>query len=188
MALDATIGGATADSYVTLAEADTYFAAHYSLAKSTAWVALSDPQQESVLRRACQMVDSIRVLDDEIGYGPLPAALIEYDWHDLVLHRLYSYQRLSFPRNIDVDAMLVAFIQQAVKDSQCEQASYLLAFDETTLSASMSGIKQEMIKSGPVTTSTTYNNDSGSMGTMIAPLTYELMRPFIRRTSRVKRA
>ena len=137
MALDATIGGPDSNSYLTLAEANIYFANHYSLAKSTAWVALTPGQGESVLKRATQMIDSLRVLDDEYGYGPLPPALVVYDFHDLNLHRLAWNQRLSFPRNIDVDDDLVGYIQQAVKDAECEQASYLLAFDETAIVAAM---------------------------------------------------
>lgn len=190
MALDVTIGGADANSYVTLGEASTYFANHYSLAKSASWVALNSLQQESALRRACEIIDGLRVLDDEYGYGPLPPALIVYDFFDLNLHRLLWDQRLSFPRNIDVDDDLVAFILPNVQDAQCEQASYLLTFDEDAMIATLSGISEDTVRAGPVMVRRKYGttHGAGAIGSMIAPMALELMRPYIRRTSRVRRA
>lgn len=190
MALDATIAGETSDSYVTLVEASAYFANHYSLAKSSAWVVLTAGQQESALKRACSILESLRVLDDEFGYGPLPRALWVFDYNDLNIHRLTNIQRLSFPRNIDVDSSLVAFIQQNCKDAQCEQASTLLAFDESAMLAAMSGLVSELTKAGPVETRSVYRTARGGsvMGTMLAPMALELMRQFIRPTGRMRRA
>lgn len=185
MALDPTVGGEVSNSYVTLVEANLFFANHYSLAKSAAWVALTPLQGESVLTHACQLIDSLRVLDDEYGYGPLPKALIVFDFHDLNLHRLNNNQLLSFPRNIDVDSALAGYIPQPVKDAQCEQASYLLAFDESVLAASMTGLTEEWVQAGPVRTRQKFTMTGG---TMIAPMAYELMRQYLRRTSRIRRA
>lgn len=189
MALDATVGGATSNSYVTRAEAVTFFANHYSLAKSTAWVALTGLQQDAALMRACQILDSLRVLDDEFGYGPLPRALIVYTSNDLNIHRLGNNQLLSFPRNIDVDASLVPFIHPNVKDANCEQASHLLAFDESAMIAAMSGIAEETTRAGPITIHSRYSGRGfGGLGSMLSPISLELMRQFIRPTGRMRRA
>lgn len=188
MAIDATVGGIDSDSYVSVADADTYFLNHWSLAKSAAWTALSTGQKESVLKRACQILEGLRVLDDEYGDGPLPPALISIDIYDVNLHRLYSEQRLSFPRNIDTFSNdYSGYIPQTVKDAQCEQASYLLSVDETAMTATMTGLSEEWITAGSVSIRQKYNGMSGG-GTLIAPQSFDLMRQYLRRTSRIRRA
>lgn len=187
MAIDATIGGSASNSYVTRAEATTYFANHYSLSKSVAWAALTITQQDAALLRATQIVDGIRVLDTELGSGALPVALVAHDMYDLTIHRQMVGQILSFPRNIDLDINSAAFIPQAVKDSECEQAIFLIAFDDSALQTQMQGILSESVQAGPVSTSTHYGA-AGAAGSYVSPIVMELMHPFIRPTRRLKRA
>jgi len=52
MALDATVGGANAESYVTVAEADTY----HSARGNTTWTG-TDAAKEAALRRATSYID-----------------------------------------------------------------------------------------------------------------------------------
>lgn len=185
MALDITVGGTTSNSYVAQATADDFFNNHYSIAKSSLWSTLNSAQKESVLKRACQVLDSLRVLDTELGSGALPIALVQRDTYDLTIHRLDVGQVLNFPRNIDLlDGTYTGYIPQEVQDAQCEQAIYLLAFDDSSMSTRMSGVTQETIGAGNVRTHTVFKEG----GTFIAPLVLELMRPYLRPTKKVRRA
>lgn len=58
MALDATVGGVSANSYATVAEVATYIATHYP-AKTVAdkWTVSSEAQKEAALIRAAQLLD-----------------------------------------------------------------------------------------------------------------------------------
>lgn len=185
MALDNTIGGSASNTYVTQVEADDFFANHYSTAKSTLWASLNAAQKESVLKRGCQVLDSLRVLDTEIGSGALPIALVQRDTYDLTLHRLAVGQKLNFPRNIDlVPNSIDGLIPQEVKDAQCEQAIYLLAFDDSAMSTRLQGISDQSVAAGNVRIHTTIKEG----GTFMAPLVIELMRPFLRPTKKIRRA
>lgn len=53
-----TIYGASADSYTSLADADTYVASYFSNADLTVWQAASTEAKESALRQATQYIDS----------------------------------------------------------------------------------------------------------------------------------
>jgi uncharacterized membrane protein YgcG len=192
-ALDASIGGPNSDSYVTLAYADAFFAAHYSLVKAAVWAALTIPQKESALRRGTQILDGLRVLDSEYGYGAMPYALVlEHNW-DVTIHRQLINQRLQFPRNIDTDEFGTPIIPVNVQDADCEQAIHLLTFDEATIASQMLGIKSESVGVGTVKISQVFGGSGGSSGggggfSAIAPLALELMREFLRSTRRVQRA
>ena len=56
MALDATLGGASANSYVTVAEADAYFATSFG---RTAWGSASAANKEIVLIESTRLLDSL---------------------------------------------------------------------------------------------------------------------------------
>jgi hypothetical protein len=187
MALVVTVGGETSDSYVSVAEADTYFANHYSTAKQTVWEGLSSAQKESVLRRACQQLETLRVLDDELATGRLPVAfVVDLFQYDLTIHRAEIAQRLQFPRNLDITSTNTVFIPQEVKDSQCEQAVHLLSLDDSNLLTLSQGIIEDAVTAGAVRTYTKYSE--GRIPTYLSPMVIELMRPFLRITGRVRRA
>jgi hypothetical protein len=184
MSLDKTIGGSASNSYVSVSDADTYFGNHWSTAKASAWAALSSGAKESVLKQACKLLDALRVLDSEFGYGALPPQFVERFTYELTIHRWGSDQKLNFPRNIDVDLNGSPFVPQNVPDAQCEQAVYLLAFDDTPIATRLSGISSETVSAGPVRV----HQDFKPGGTSIAPMALDLMREFIRPTKRVQRA
>jgi len=102
MALDTTIGGASSDSYATLAEYQAYLAA---IGLSPTGVDATDEQN---LRRARQYLDR------------------SYSW---LGYKVNSTQRLSWPRTIGeyIDGYPVqpTEIPQPIKDAQCEMA-YLI--------------------------------------------------------------
>jgi hypothetical protein len=185
MALVVTVGGETSDSYVSVSEADKYFQSHYSLTKAALWAALSQPRKESALKRACQQIETLKMLDNENLYGSLPLELVLNRVYDITIHRLENNQRLQIPRNIDINSSGVGFIPQEVKDAQCEQAVHMLAFDDTNLSALQQGIVIEAVSAGPVKSFVKYSE--GHAPTYLAPIVVELLRPFFRRATQVRR-
>lgn len=100
MALDTTIGGASADSYVSLVEADAYFASRFG---SDSWTSLSDADQEKALRQATREVDRSRFIGSK--------------WS--------SEQALQFPRVDTYSDDETAEIPSLVKQATCEQALWV---------------------------------------------------------------
>lgn len=185
MALVTTVGGPTSNSYVTVNEANVYFANHYLTAKSTVWAALTQPRKESALKRACQQIETLRVLDDELSAGRLPIELVIDYGYDLIIHRAEIDQKLQFPRNLDLDTTGEPYVLQDVKDSQCEQAVYLMSFDDTALITSTQGILEEAVTAGAVKSYTKYAE--GRPPTYLSPMAIELMRPYLRTSGRLRR-
>ena len=186
MALVTTVGGETSNSYVTVAEADRYFQGHYSLAKASAWAALTQPRKESALKRACQQIETLKMLDSEYTTGSLPIELVLSSGYDVSIHKLELNQRLQLPRNVDLDSAGVSYIPQEVKDAQCEQAVHLLTFDDAALLTVQQGIIAESVQAGPVQSYTKYAE--GAVPTYISPMAVELLRPFLRISSRLRRS
>lgn len=187
MALTTTVGSATADSYVSVADADAYFAAHYLLAKATLWATLNTARKGSVLQAATKIIDTLRVLDvvdDEAVTWPDPFVDPLLRERSALITKYAETQALAFPRNVDVTTLGVLFIPQAVEDATCEEAVYLLSFDESPLSAQFSGTVSEEIWAGAVRVKSTY----ATRGSFVAPMALELMRPFLRSSTRIARA
>jgi len=102
MSLDTTISGLTSDSYVTLAESNTYFATD-SHPLSATWLALTDPQKESYLKLACRDLNVPNYYGCKQNYA----------------------QALRFPRVYKL-IFLAGSIPQAIKNAQLEQALFLV--------------------------------------------------------------
>lgn len=174
MALVTTVAGETSDSYVSIPDADKYFRSHYSVAKANLWAALTAPQKESVLRRACQQIEVIVFTDDTVD---------RYD----------ASQRLQFPREIDyrtINEVDVPFVPQEAKDAQCEQAVHMLNFDESTLLRAASGVIEEAETVGPIKSYVHYSDSAAIPGAQsyLSPLVVELLRPFFRVHTKWRRA
>jgi hypothetical protein len=106
VAIEATPGSPDANSYVTLAEAEAYFAERIH---SDAWAGASEADREKALLTTCRRLERLRYWD-----GNQPA------FTD-------PRQRLTFPRTRDVDADGSYIIPQPVKDAQCEESLALLS-------------------------------------------------------------
>ncbi|MCE5281962.1 MAG: hypothetical protein LLG93_07650 [Deltaproteobacteria bacterium] len=91
MAIDATVSGASANSYMTVANADARAPAYPN---SALWLALTTPQKEAMLQRATRLVDRYR------------------RWE----LRLVSTQRLAFPRACDKAGAIPEGVLQAVME------------------------------------------------------------------------
>ncbi len=186
MALDVTVGGENSNSYQSISGADAYFKYHYSISKAAEWDALSTGRKESALKRACQQIETIKMLDSELGSGALPSALVIFEGYEITVHKMMQYQRLQFPRNLDMDSNGVAYIPQEVKDAQCEQAIHMVLFDDTALQLGQSGVVEEAVTAGEVKAYNKYAE--GRIPTYISAMAAELLRPYFRNSSRVRRA
>jgi hypothetical protein len=122
VALDATIGGAASNSYLTLEAAGAYFGQRLH---ASAWTSASEADREKALLMACRRIEAcrIRVHRRPYGYPGAPAEGLPYD----PLAPYLQTQALSFPRRKDRDSAGAWIIPQAAKDAQCEEALALLA-------------------------------------------------------------
>ena len=124
MALDATISGASSNSYLSLEDAEAYFSARL---RSEAWDVASESDQEKALLTACRRIEAHRLQVHRRPYGfpyDLPNAL---DRPADPLAPADPDQALSFPRQRDLDQSGNYAIPDQVKQAQCEEALALLA-------------------------------------------------------------
>ena len=103
--IDATVGGTSANSYVTATEADTYFASRLT---ANTWQSYVDETRQIALIQAAERMDQ----DDFLG------------------ERVTWEQAMKFPRYgiVDEDSRWVnsTTIPQRIKNAQCELALALL--------------------------------------------------------------
>lgn len=114
MALVATVGGATSNSYVTTAEADTYFATRYN---NSTWTALTTAQKEAALITATEQIDRLR---------------FRYLRYGSEIENADDYQRLEFPRSYTLDIAGVAIVPLEVKKATYEQAWFVISYAAET--------------------------------------------------------
>jgi hypothetical protein len=181
--LDATVSTKTSNSYCDVAYADEYFAQHYDTAKATAWAALATNQKELLLVHATRIIDTARftLFLNWQNYG------LRYDYSTgMVLNlsteldpvKYWYFQKLQFPRNLDIDPDTGAvYIPEPIKMAQCEQAYYLLNFDDTAMANRIMGITNDTIGIGRGQIH--LNQQYASDGSAIAPLALEYIRPFL---------
>ena len=128
MALDATIGGASADSNVSVADADTYWTTRPNFA---AWDALTTANKERSLKWATRLLDQT------------------YTWNG---GPVTTTQALRWPRSgtwdRDGDSYATTIIPQEVKDATAEFANLLAASDRYA-DPGTAGFSE--IKVGPIT-------------------------------------
>ena len=145
------------DTYVTVAEADAYFAARYGF---DSWTSLDTPTKEKSLASATQILD------------------LSCAWYG---SKVVSDQLLAFPRLPDADP-----VPQAVKDAQCELAFNINSTGSTSTVGDdpLEGLKAGSVafdfkagsKSNPLTNSTIvglltpYGLCSGSGPTKLVPI------------------
>jgi hypothetical protein len=110
MALDATVGGTTSNTYCDQAWADAY---HVNRTFNPEWAALTAQQKESVL------IFAQRILSQQLYLG----------------YRVTYTQSLRWPRNnlFDRDGWFISYlvVPDFIKDAQAELALYLIREDRT---------------------------------------------------------
>jgi len=129
MAIDATVGGASSNSYATLAEADAYFAAGL---RADTWDSYAPNKKEAAL------LEAAADLDLEIYLGS----------------KTDTDQALKFPRASirDVDGNLLAddAIPQNVKSAQCELAFVKLSDPDSLEVDGLARYKQISLGQGEI--------------------------------------
>jgi hypothetical protein len=193
--LDSALSLETSNSYCTAAYALDYWANHFDTVKSAQYAALTDTQQQKLLARACQVIEGLRFTIPIT----LPEYAIHYDRHtgkvlDLSLTRqpvkYFYYQRLQFPRNLDVyyftEPVGTIYMRPELKDAQCEQAMYLLNFDESALANRTMGITMEKVGVGKQAVDIT--QEYGAAGSSMSPIAYEFVRSLVVKGGRMQRS
>jgi hypothetical protein len=192
--IDATIMGEDANSYADLSFADSYFENHFNSVKSTAWNNLSDEQKSQVLVQACYDLEQFRFTEDVDREHSIVQGSLQWDSRQGRFTAYvtptnapvpYSvYQALQFPRNRDVKSDGSPFIPPRIQMAQCEQAIYLVTFDETAIANRLQGINLDSISVGELRATQEYQYQ----GTTLAPLAFEFIKTYLYRSSRMSRA
>lgn len=112
MALDTTVGGSNSDSYITVAEADTFASNEYD---DGGWASLDTATKEKLLKRAAQDLELLSYKGSKYYTGIEGAS---------------DYQKLSFPRSYNIDANGNVIIPSEVKLAQWRQARHILKFSK----------------------------------------------------------
>jgi hypothetical protein len=195
--LDNTISGTVdngTNSYVDVPFADDYFLNHWNVAYSLAWSNLLDQQKTNLLVAACRVIETCRFTNIIVRtdwrfhhyYNRLTMQVMNFQLLREAV-KYYFYQVLQFPRNLDIDPQTGArFIPQAIQMSQCEQAIYMATFDQTALANRLQGITNDTMSLGR--SQIHLSQQYGSEGSMMAPLAYEMVKPFLIRNVRARRA
>lgn len=135
MALDPTVGGSTSDSYVTLAEADTYFEAR---SPSTDWDAATDAEKESALKQAVRRLDVERFRGQTVNPPTGTSS--------------GTTQALAFPRysvrSREGWTFLHTVIPEPVKRAQMELAYAILSGEFETEETGLEGYSRAKV--GPI--------------------------------------
>lgn len=152
MTLTTTIGGATSDSYASLAEYQAY-------ASAMGWtLSGTDAADEVNLRRAAQYLDRKYTF----------VGIRQYQTQALAWPRIVSVLVEDWPINPDT-------IPQAIKDAQCEVA-YLLQGGLDPFATVTATVGRKRVKAGPVETETEYQ---GGLSTPRLVAIEGLLAPYI---------
>jgi hypothetical protein len=159
---------------------------------------LTEPQKITLLTAACRSIERIRFVYPQT----LPNYAIHYDRRtgkvmDLNLSRdpvrYYYYQKLQFPRNLDIyyeqappgTPLGSLYMREEPMNAQCEQAMYLLNADTTPLANKMMGVTLDTLTvgKGQITTTQQY----GGTGTLLSPIAVEILSGLMVREGRLQR-
>ncbi|WP_286876292.1 DnaT-like ssDNA-binding protein, partial [Marinimicrobium sp. UBA4509] len=120
--IDATAGGASANSYMTLAQADAYVEAMISSADVTAWSTGSDDTRNRALTAAAQRLDRERFI------GARATDTQALQWPRTGVRKPDTYVNTyatGFPFRISEDYFTDTEIPDQIKRAQVELAVYL---------------------------------------------------------------
>jgi hypothetical protein len=179
-----------ATSYLSLAGATTYFANHYKPSYATQWAALNSNQQGTLLNAACRQIEQFRFVDRQAvptyRYFVDPAkgrVLILTPRRDPIKYNYY--QSLQFPRSVDIHQDGTVFIPMEMQWAQCEQAIYLINFDETLLSNARQGLSINSIKVGGGVSIYQHLNSGGDN---LSPTALSYIRGYLKYTRHLVRS
>ena len=117
MSINYTPGSATANSYISVASADEYFATRShseswdSITSASTGTLSATTQKENLLKQATRELDKT------------------YRYHDSKYYQGIrgqdTYQALEFPRSSNIDADFSLYIPDEIREATCEQAAYI---------------------------------------------------------------
>ncbi len=180
--LDSTISGWYANSYADLAYADAFWADHYSSTKSAQWGTLSNTQKTHLLIRSCSVIERFKFT--VTGYlrpadywhsefNRVTGLVVQMTSDRRPLRAAYR-QKLQFPRSLDYDINGAFYIPPDIMDAQCEQAMYLLNFDEDAMASRIQGITQNSLTVGSIHVSQNF----AAGGSSLAPMAREILSQY----------
>lgn len=191
IAIDSTLAGETANSYVAVSYCDDYWAQHYSSIKAEQWSELSAAAKALTLVVACRHLETLRFTssqrkhDDGYAYEyNQRTGLVVGVRSGTHVSKYLATQALQFPRNVDYNSAGTYYVPDAIKFAQCEQAVYLLSFDESAMVTHLQGVDYEEVTAGAVTVR---QRLSGAGGSIMSPVAIELVRPYLLRSGVVGR-
>jgi len=180
------IGGEFSNSYCAVSYADDYWYNHFSTTMSAQWDALEDAQKQQLLVQGTSVIERIRFtvpyennLPSGMVYDPGSGQVVSFtDFQSPC--KYYYYQALQFPRNIDTDSEGNLQIPVPVKMALCEQAIYLINFDQSAHTKSLVGIRSESVGvgKGQIQKSTTYSDAGPGSVFSLSPLAWEFLSPY----------
>lgn len=121
------------DSYVTLAECETYLAEHYLSSDLTAWDATTDADKEVLLRRAAQTIDRQPLQ----GFKSVSTQTMQFP---RMMYSDFYYTTESTLRR-DENWYIQTEVPEAVKDAQCEIALSALSGTPERVSMAREGVR-----------------------------------------------
>jgi hypothetical protein len=161
-------GKSDAQSYVSVADADSY---HTNHSASTDWTNATTAEKEKALRLATQWLD----------------ASYHGRWKGV---RFSAGQALDWPRDsVELDGYVLSAsdLPQQLLDATCEMALKEVQGDVLLVDLADEGtIKSKTVRVGPITDSKTY--EGGSRGIKKYRLAESLVRPLIRPSGQMQRA
>lgn len=201
------LGLEISNSYCSLQYASDYWASDYRSGLSAKWAALTSDQQTKALIAACYSIERLRFVIPQA----LPAYALHYDRRtrkvlSLNLTRqpvkFYYYQRLQFPRNLDVYYLNLPgdvtppanwaignlYIPEPILIAQCEQAMYLLDFDESDLAAQLQGVSLSTISLGKGEIEVTKQFTGSGRGVNLSPTAIGYLSEFVVKNGALLRA
>jgi len=192
LTLDSSLATTTSNSYVDLAYANDYWTGHFSATKAAQWAALSDQQKTTLLIQATRILETARythfvpISEYQLHYDRITGQVLDISMNRAPV-RYYYYQKLQFPRNLDIDPITQElYIQPGVQMAQCEQAIYLLNFDESAIATRLQGIVSDALSIGRGQVHT--QQQFVAEGSSFAPMALEMIRPFFVKSVKQRRA
>lgn len=191
LTLDTTLSGRFANSYVDVAYCDDYWKEHYSEIKADLWLGLSAAQKTSTLVQACNIIERFKFTEG--GLRPADYFHSEFNRNTgLVVQMTFDrrpiragyLQKLQFPRSLDYNDDGTYYVPEPVKMAQCEQAVYLLSFDDSVLANRLQGITQDSLSVGSVRTA----QNVAAGGTSLSPMAMEFLSQYFVRSTEIRRA
>jgi hypothetical protein len=156
--IDATVGGASSNSYATLVEADAYFEDRIGYED---WPSYSDGRQESALILATQILEEERYIGQKLNLDT---------------------QALLWPRYNVVDSQGRWYptdaIPQKVKDAECELAFSILDKTFSSPTASTSPTQGGLSRIERISIAGEIDMEIRAGGDMLPPIVVSLLREF----------